>query len=307
VTAVSTPPAVSAARPLMGGRVSIHVVDGAEPAWLAAAADRVLDRITAWAGRFTRFSPDSELSLLNASAGERVRVGPSMTALLDWARTAEALSDGLVDVAMLDARLAAEDGRAVSRPLAASRRWSLERGPRGSATVRRAPGVLFDLDGVAKGWLADRALAITPGASALVDGDGDLAARVAQDDGFDVGIADPREPGRDLAVVRLAGEGRPRHLGLATSGTSVHRWAHDGGVTHHIIDPTTWRPAGTDVVQATVLADSARAAEAFAKVAVIAGVDRAPALLDRPGVHGVLMLTTAGDIRATPGMLRWLA
>ena len=43
-----------------------------------------------------------------------------------------------------------------------------DRGPRAS-TVRREPGVRFDLDGVAKGWLADRAIAITPGRSALVD------------------------------------------------------------------------------------------------------------------------------------------
>lgn len=301
-----TPLPVAASRPLMGGRVSVHVLDEGDPARLGAAAERVLDRVAAWAGRFTRFSGASELSRLNASADHLVAVGPSMTALLDWARTAEALSDGIVDVAMLDARIAAEAGQPVSRPLAASRRWSLERGARGAA-VRRAPGVLFDLDGVAKGWLADRALAIAPGRSALVDGDGDLSARVSIGDEFQVGIADPREEGRDLGVIRLGAEGTGRRWGLATSGTSVHRWERSGAVTHHLIDPATWRPATTDVVQATVLADTARAAEAFAKVAVLAGVDRAPALLDRPGVHGVLMLTMRGDVRATPGMLRWLA
>ena len=60
------------------------------------------------------------------------------------------------------------------------------------------------------------------------------------------------------------------------------------------------------MIQATVLADTARAAEAFAKTAVIAGTDRAFALLDRPGVHGVLLLTERGELRATPGMVRWL-
>ena len=207
---------------------------------------------------------------------------------------------------MLDARLAAEEGRRLSRPLSASRRWSLQRHARGAA-VRRAPGVRFDLDGVAKGWLADRALDITPGRSALVDGDGDLAVRVADGDMFDIGIADPRDPGSSLGVVRLSAAGAARRWGLATSGTSVHRWTHGVAIDHHLIDPATLRPASTDVVQATVLADSARAAEAFAKTAVIAGSGRAPALLDRPGVLGVLMLTTRGEIRATPGMLRWLA
>ena len=60
-------------------------------------------------------------------------------------------------------------------------------------------------------------------------------------------------------------------------------------------------------MQATVVASSAREAEVLAKAAVIAGTGRAFGLLDRPGVLGALVLTTRGEIRATPEMLRWLA
>ncbi len=87
----------------------------------------------------------------------------------------------------------------------------------------------------------------------------------------------------------------------------MHRWERGAETAHHLIDPVTWRPAQTDLVQATVLADTARAAEAFAKAAVLAGSDLAGEILDRPGVHGGLFLTTRGEIRATPGMLLWLA
>jgi thiamine biosynthesis lipoprotein len=243
----------------------------------------------------------------NAPPASRVPVGPTLTAVLDWARTAEGLTDGLVDVALLDERLAAEASTDPGRPSrGAARRWSLARGPRSSA-VRREPGVHFDLDGVAKGWLADRALAIAPGRSALVDGDGDVAMRIAPGDEWSLGIADPREPGALLAALRLGATDGPRCLGLATSGTSNHRWTHATGETHHLIDPRTRRPALTDVVQATVLAGSAREAEAYAKTAVIAGTAGAFGLVDRPGVAGVLVLTTRGEIRATPEMLRWLA
>jgi thiamine biosynthesis lipoprotein len=317
-SASDTAPSVEAgsatiSRPMMGGLVSVHI--GAGPGSLESArgAERVLDRIGAWAATLTRFDAASELSRLNAHRGGAVPIGPTLTAVLDWARTAEAISDGLVDVAMLDARLAAEAGVPVARPIAAARRWSLVRTARGSAVIRE-PGVRFDLDGVAKGWLADRALGITPGRTALVDADGDIAARVAVGDELVIGVADPRDhAGADatLAVLRLAAGAsagiRGRLLGLATSGTSVHRWTHGGDVTHHLVDPATWLPASTDVVQATVLADSARVAEVFAKVAVIAGSDRASALLDRPGVHGALLLTSRGEVRATPGILRWLA
>jgi FAD:protein FMN transferase len=301
---------VAASRPMMGGEVAIHAVGDAGSAFMAptaAAVEGVLDRIEAWAGRLTRFDPSSELMRLNAATSSRVRIGPTLTAVLDWARTAEGLTDGLVDVALLDARLAAEAGTDPARPqVPAGRRWSLARGPRASF-VRREPGVGFDLDGVAKGWLADRALAITPGRSALVDGDGDVALRVAPGDEWNVGIADPREPGLLLATVHLDAPAGTRRLGLATSGTSNHRWTHATGEAHHLIDPRTRRPADTDVVQATVLAGSAREAEAFAKTAVIVGSARAFARLDRPGIYGVLVLTTRGEIRATPEMLRWLA
>jgi FAD:protein FMN transferase len=289
-------------RPMMGGEAAVHATGDAT----GAALEAVLDRIAAWASILTRFEPTSELMRLNAAASDRVRVGPTLTAVLDWARGAEAMTDGLVDVAMLDARLAAEAGEALVRPLSASRRWSIERGPRAS-TVRREPGVRFDLDGVAKGWLADRALAITPGRSAMVDADGDIALRLAPGDAWGIGVADPREAGALLGVLQFAAERTPRRLGVATSGTSVHRWAHAGGEAHHLIDPRSWRPAATDVVQATVVAGTAREAEVLAKTAVIAGSGRAFRLLDRPGVLGALILTTRGEVSATPEMLRWLA
>ena len=313
MTAATHPPATTTAvevevsRTLMGGLVTVHLRDGGDPGALERAASRVLDRLAAWASRLSRFEPGSELSRLNAMPGPLVAIGPTMTAVLDWARTAESMTDGLVDVAMLDARLAAEVGAVATRPVAAGRRWSLVRGARG-ATILREPGVRIDLDGVAKGWLADRALALVPGVTAMVDGDGDVALRVAPGDELAVGVADPRDPDALLAVVRLAATaGRPAAFGVATSGTSVHRWASAAGWRHHLIDPATWRPAETDVVQATVLADSTRVAEAFAKAVVVAGTGAATGLLDRPGIRGALWLTDAGEIRATPGMLPWLA
>jgi thiamine biosynthesis lipoprotein len=243
---------------------------------------------------------------LNASLADLVPAGPTLTAVLDWARQAEGITDGLVDASLLDERLAAEAGVDPHMTVAAGRRWSLRRLAYGSLVERR-PGVRFDFGGVAKGWLADRALAITPGRSAMVDADGDVAVRVASGDAWGIGIGDPRTPDTLLGGLELVADGAAvRTFGIATSGTSVHRWTHRRGATHHLIDPRTGLPAETDVVQATVLAGTAREAEVLAKMAVIAGTDRAFGLLDRPGVLGALLLTERGDLRATPGMTRWL-
>ena len=307
MTAVELSRSASAERAMMGGRVSVHLRDVRAGAACGNPAERVLDRIAAWAGRLTRFDPASELMRLNAAGPGPVPIGPTLTAVLDWARELEGRTDGRIDVAMLDARLAAEAGTPIEAPPRAARRWSLGRLPRG-ATLDRPASLRFDLDGVAKGWLADRALAIAPGQSAMVDADGDIAARVAIGDSWTVGVADPRgDPDALLAVVNLASQGSCRTLGLATSGTSVHRWERSTGIAHHLIDPATWRSVPTDVVQATILAESARLAEGFAKAAVIAGGTDAFELASRPGIYGLLVLTATGEVRASDGMVRWLA
>ena len=306
-----TPRDVSAGVEMIGGLVAVHLrLAPQRPGGTGDAAQaqrdahHVLRRVAAWAGRLTRFSTTSELSHLNADLDGAVPAGPTLTAVLDWGRAAEAATDGLVDIALLDARLAAE-GLAPAPPAspAATRTWSLERRPRG-ALVRRPAGLRFDLDGVAKGWLADRALQLLPGYPGVaIDADGDLAIRLAAGERWRFGVTDPRTPGAQLAVLELA----PGRYGLATSGTSVHRWLVDGTTRHHLVDPRTARSAATDVVQATVLAGSAREAEALAKAAVIAGSAAALALLERPAVLGALLLTDGGALLATPGTMRWLA
>jgi thiamine biosynthesis lipoprotein len=95
-------------------------------------------------------------------------------------------------------------------------------------------------------------------------------------------------------------------LGIATSGTSVHRWKHASGATHHLIDPRTSRPAVTDVLQATVIAESALVAEGLAKAAVILGSEEGLDLLDRAGAKAELLLLEDGEILATPRSLGWL-
>src|SRR6202171_4780293 len=51
--------------------------------------------------RLTRFSPESELSLLNRSTGRWIDVSSEMEALLRAALTAYELSSGLVNVAVM--------------------------------------------------------------------------------------------------------------------------------------------------------------------------------------------------------------
>ena len=273
---------------------------------------RAVGRVRAWARILTRHDPGSPLMRLNGDPRTAVPVGPTLAAALDWAHQAGRSTGGLVDVTMLAERLAAEQGVAPTRSPARGRTWSLvaRLDGRPGGVVVRPPGLGLDLDGVAKGWLADRALRLLdrhPGA--LVEGDGDLAIRVAPGDSWEVGVADPHSAGEHLAVFVLDARHAAgwRRLGLATSGTSVHRWGRPGGGAHHLIDPRTGLPARTDVVQATVLAGSAAEAETWAKCAVLVGGAAGIDLLDRAGVAGAILLLADGRTVALPRTTEWLA
>ena len=301
---------------LMGGRVSIHLRPSHPPTTegdddqAGRDALRVMRRIASWAERLTRFNPESELSRMNAAPTGSVPIGPTLAAVLTTAQLAGRATDGIVDPTVLPARLAAEAPDAVQQvPWSTQRSWQIEAGRRGG-TIRRSPGTSFDLGGVAKGWIADRAVAGLAGYPAvLVDADGDLAIALAFGEAWRIGVADPRTPGDTLATVELCGldPSGSQRFGLATSGTSVHRWSHDGRATHHLIDPRFGSPAVTDVIQATVLAESATAAEAAAKTIVILGSSRTEAMLAQPGVWACVVLTESGRILASPSTLRWLA
>jgi thiamine biosynthesis lipoprotein len=161
--------------------------------------------------------------------------------------------------------------------------------------------VRFDLDGIAKGWLADRALArLATFSGAIVDADGDIALRVAPGDEVAVSVADPKSAARSIASIALrGGPVLPSTFGVATSGTSVHRWRHaDGRRGHHLIDPRTRLPSDSDLVQATVVAGSAAVAEILAKAAVILGARAGLELLEQVGAVAAVIVTTDGESRA---------
>ena len=298
--------------PAMGGHLAVAVAAEAQsvgPAGRAAA--RVGRRVTAWANRLTRFHADSDLSRLNRDESPAVRVRPTLGSALAWARTACSASAGTVDITLLDARLAAETGQVVPADDGwQAAEWSISCNGR-YGQVTRARGVHFDLDGIAKGWLADRASwLLTDWPGSFVDADGDIALAATAEVEWLIDIVDPRsESASPLATLRFAGNsGWRRTAGVATSGTSVHRWPHAGGGTsHHLIDPRTGKSAMTDVIQATVVAPTAREAEVLAKAAVVLGSTGAQHYLARSAAQAALLLLDSGEVTTSPGTEGWLA
>jgi thiamine biosynthesis lipoprotein len=153
--------------------------------------------------------------------------------------------------------------------------------------VVRPPGVRLDSGGVAKGLLADIAGDSLAGcASFVVDCCGDL--RLGGSDGIErtVAVDDPFGRGV-LHEFRLA------DAGVATSGIGRRSWiGPEGRPAHHLLDPSTGRPAFTGVVQATAVAPTALEAEVRAKAALLAG----PATAADHLVHGGVVILEDGTL-----------
>jgi len=217
--------------------------------------------------RLTRFSPESEMSLLNRRAGEWVAITDETEAVLRAALRAHEMSGGLVNAAVLPSMLAAgytrslEEGPGVAtldsvRP-PPSLLYALEL-RNGEARVRTGCGV--DLGGIAKGWMADR-LAEVLGPNVVANLGGDLRTQGSgpRGDGWPVGLG-----GATLLL---------RDQGAATSSVRRRRW----GAMHHLIDPRTGSPARTGLEEVSVVAASGFEAEVIAKTALLLGPELAPA------------------------------
>ncbi|MBB6673852.1 FAD:protein FMN transferase [Cohnella nanjingensis] len=236
----------------------------------------------------SRFRPDSELSALNRSAGAAFRPSPPLRQVLLKAHRYHLETDGVFNPflgAVLSGYGYAESfERLADRPAAPYRPRRAETGvgtaPPVSMTladleapdggVSLSPGVAIDLGGIAKGWSAARLAArlqaegVPTGA---VDAGGDMALWGAPPNGWEIGIAHPYDAEADLVALRL-----PFAAGIATSSAAKRRWRDAGGrELHHLLDPSTLTPARSDLLQATVFAPDATAAEVYAKCLLILG------------------------------------
>jgi thiamine biosynthesis lipoprotein len=270
-----------------GGTCAAFVI-GPDAAEAVAHAKR---QMLAWHDQFTRFDPASELSRLNADPRDAVPVSYLLARLAQIVVGAAELTGGLVDGTLLGAieRAGYRGDLAAPLPLAVALGMAPPRAPAAGrpghpwralsvdgCVVHRPPGVALDGGGLAKGLFADELAADLAGRGGFaIDCSGDVrvggpARRVHVASPFGV------EP---LHTFRLA------DAAIATSGIGRRSWIDaTGRPAHHLLDPSTGRPAFTGVVQATAIAPTAVEAEIRAKAALLSGPEAGPSWLRYGGV-----------------------
>jgi len=246
---------------------------------------------------FSRFRPDSELSRLNRTG--TIIAGPELAEVTELALAGRESTGGRFDPTVHDAVVAAGYDRSfeLMDPDLAGRR---DRTParcgggvhldRATGAISLAPGARLDLGGIAKGYSADRVSDLLSAyGPCLVNVGGDLATRGAPEDGaWAVGV---ETPGGTLSLALERGA-------MATSGRDRRRWRCDGDAAHHVIDPTTARPADTDLLRVTVVASRAAWAEVLATGFLVAGAEAAVREADALGVPCLLVTGEGASVWA---------
>jgi thiamine biosynthesis lipoprotein len=255
---------------------------------------------------------------LNKAAGKWVSVSQTLWEVLQAAWEAIGWTDGLVTPTILPALESAGYDRSFEKIRndngSIGNHSSREKDPSGliinwknvefdvsKRRVRMPEGMRLDLGGFGKGWAADQACQRLAGfGPTLVEAGGDIAlsARLAgespwriainhptqmQDGRYDHSADYPDRPGCNRREFVTQGP-----AGVAASGNAFRNWGN-GDQMHHLIDPRTGRPAASDLLQVSVLAETALKAEIAAKAAFILGCQSGRTWLEQNHLEGCLL------------------
>ncbi|MDE0422165.1 MAG: FAD:protein FMN transferase [Gammaproteobacteria bacterium] len=268
----------------------------------ALPGDRIDAELARIDGLMSTYDPDSELSRFNrAPTGEPMLVSREVVDVVDAAfgvaeRTVGAFDATVAPLVALwgfGAEAAPRDPgpeqvAAASRSVGYQRIAHRQDPP---TLEKRAPATL-DLSGIAKGYAVDRLADVLDEAGCrayLIEFGGEVRAFGNARGGgpWRVGVESPSGAGL-VADVEL------RSGALATSGDYRQYRELDGVRVSHIIDPRTGFPVGHRLASATVVADTAMMADAYATALLVMGDVDGPAFADANGLAAIFIVRAEG-------------
>lgn len=272
----------------------------------AAAAAYV--RIAALNRILSDYDPQSELSLLSATAGsgQVVKLSDDLWRVLDRSQQLAAATDGAFDVtvgpltkmwrsARRSKTFPSTERLAEARAATGYRHLQLDAATR--TAQLKVPGMRLDLGGIGMGYAADEALAVLKRhgiTSAMIDASGDVVCSAAPpgERGWKIALVPLRENDETASRIVWLAEGA-----LTTSGDAYQYVEFDGVRYSHIVDPATGLGL-TMRSSVTVTARDGMTADSLATAVCVLGPKRGLSLLDTTaGAAALIVRVEDGEPR----------
>lgn len=290
---------ISQTKLALGGDTTLAVINDMPTADVERLFRRLWRQVFLFERRFSRFLPMSELSLFNRSSGLNNPISPEFRNLLIAAKQLGEKTNGLFNPFIIPAlqntgylKSAVSGYEHDAQTDYTNRRVvSINHLVIGDNWASIPFGTAIDLGGCGKGYLADQLAKVLD--KQQVQGywmsiGGDVASKGRDENGKLLSIA--IQDANNLTNTTKWVVGCPEsYFSIATSGTFRRKNHNTDEQWHHIIDPSTLKPAVTNIKLATVCADTAMEADALASCAVIIGSKKAPEFLKECGVKSALL------------------
>jgi thiamine biosynthesis lipoprotein len=282
----------------------------------SADAERAIERaieaafgeIRRLEGLMTTWRPESEVSRINAAAGQgAVPVGPEVRQVIRRALEFSRRSGGAFDIsfyalrglwkfdedltpALPDPRLLAERRRLID--------WRQIHVDDKQGTVRLGrPGMAINLGGIGKGFAVDAAAAVLRKMGYkdhIVQAGGDLLLSGTKGgQPWMAGVRDPRGPADDYFAVCPVVD----HA-FSTAGDYERSFILDGKRYHHIIDPRTGYPA-TRARSVTIYARDATTADGLDDAVLILGAAAGLRLIEAVEGAGAIIVDDKNQVHVS--------
>jgi thiamine biosynthesis lipoprotein len=281
------------------------------------ASDAAFTKVSDLDRTMSDYDPESELmQLCRKPFGQPVRVSAELFDVLQKSQRVADLSGGAFDVTVgpvvrlwRRARRTGEmpDAEMLARARAAVGWKKLKLNARDQTVTLTVTNMQLDLGGVAKGYAADAALAVSKShgiSRALVAASGDIA----------VGDAPPGQSGWRVSVGALGSDPASKapvahtllleNAAVSTSGDAEQFVVIEGKRYSHIVDPRTGIGL-TERLQVTIVSRRATETDAFATAVSVLGAETGLRVVDSQSGLAALLLVKQGDGLKTLTSREW--
>lgn len=267
-------------------------------------------------------NPDSEVSKINAMAGETVTVSDDTEKVIRAALKTAEKTDGALDITLrpvitewgfTTGEYKIPDGETLNNLLKKVDYRSVRVGDN---TVFLPFGEQIDLGAAAKGYAGDKAISVLKDygvESAIVSLGGNVQALGAKTDGkkWNIAVKNPFGGGSENSVDGIGSVNSVsnicllgiKDMAVVTSGNYERYFeGEDGKRYHHIIDPLDGYPADNGIVSATIIGKTGLECDALSTAVFVMGAEKAEKLWREKGGFEMLLVTDDKRIIITEGL-----